>query len=93
MSMETILPSSDLRNRYSEISKLCHETRRPVFITVNGRGDTVVLGMQEYQQMAAELELLRMLSEAEEDVAKGKTRPMQDTFDDIRQSFLAQKEK
>lgn len=86
--METIIrPSSDLRNHYSEISKQCHEERIPVIITVNGRGDTAVMGLQDYYQMKSELELLRTLADAEEDVINGRTAPMQDTFDDIR-SFL-----
>ncbi len=86
--MEAIRPSSDLRNHYNEISKQCHEERIPVIITVNGRGDTVVLGLQDYYQMKSELELLRTLSEAEEDVTNGRIAPMQDSFDDIRKSLL-----
>ena len=65
--MEQIRPSADLRNHYNEISKLCRETRQPVHITVNGRNDTVLLGATDYAQMKTELELLRMLAEAEED--------------------------
>ena len=78
-----IRPSSDLRNHYSEISKECHENRTPVIITVNGRGDTAVMGLQDYYQMKSELELLRTLAEAEEDVANGRLEPVQNTFDDI----------
>ena len=90
--METIIrPSSDLRNHYSEISKQCHEERIPVIITVNGRGDTAVMGLQDYYQMKSELELLRTLADAEEDVINGRTAPMQDTFDDIRSFLLARK--
>lgn len=90
--METIIrPSSDLRNHYSEISKQCREERTPVIITVNGRGDTAVLGLQDYYQMKSELELLRTLAEAEDDVRNGRTAPMRDTFDDIRSSLLARK--
>lgn len=90
--METIIrPSSDLRNHYSEISKQCREERTPVIITVNGRGDTAVLGLQDYYQMKSELELLRTLAEAEDDVRNGRTAPMQDTFDDIRSSLLTRK--
>ena len=62
--------------------------RTPVIITVNGRGDTAVLGLQDYYQMKSELELLRTLAEAENDVKNGRVAPMQDTFDDIRQSLL-----
>lgn len=86
--MEVIRPSSDLRNHYNEISKECHENRIPVIITVNGRGDTALLGLQDYYQMKSELELLRTLSEAEEDVVNGRTVPIQDTFNDIRNSLL-----
>lgn len=86
--MESIRPSSDLRNHYSEISKQCHEERTPVIITVNGRGDTVVLGLQDYCQMKSELELLRTLADAENDVENGRIAPMQNTFNDIRQSLL-----
>lgn len=90
--METIIrPSSDLRNHYSEISKQCREERTPVIITVNGRGDTAVLGLQDYYQMKSELELLRTLAEAENDVAHGRTAPMQDTFDDIRKALQERK--
>ncbi|MCH1982715.1 type II toxin-antitoxin system Phd/YefM family antitoxin [Ruminococcus sp. OA3] len=84
-----IRPSSDLRNHYNEISKQCRENRNPVIITVNGRGDTAVLGLQEYYQMQAELELLRTLADAEDDVRNGRVAPMKNTFDDIRKSLLA----
>ena len=44
---ETIRPSADLRNHYSEISKQCREENEAVIITVNGRGDTVSLSYKE----------------------------------------------
>lgn len=87
----TIRPSSDLRNHYSEISRQCREDRIPVIITVNGRGDTAVLGLQEYNNMMAELKLLRTLADAEDDVIHGRVAPIEDTFDDIRNSLLARK--
>lgn len=83
-----IRPASDLRNHYSEISKECRENKQPVIITVNGCGDTAVMGLQYYYQMKAELELLRTLAEAEEDVVKGRVESIQNTFDDIRKSLL-----
>ena len=61
--MQNIRPSAELRNKYNEISTLCKETREPVYITVNGRGDTVILSIEQFNQMQAELELLKMLSE------------------------------
>ena len=86
--METIRPSADLRNHYAEMSKLCRETRQPIHVTVNGREDTVLLGAHEFAQMRAELELLRTLSEAEDDVRNARVAPMRHTFDGIRASLL-----
>ena len=88
---ENIRPSADLRNKYNEISKQCKETREAVIITVNGRGDTAVLGLQDYKQMKAELELLRTLAEAEDDVQNGRVESMQKSFDDIRESLVDRK--
>lgn len=90
--METIVrPSSDLRNHYNEISQECHEKRTPIIITKNGKGDTVVMGLQDYNQMQSELELLRTLAEAEEDAVNGRVAPIQQTFNDIRNSLLERK--
>lgn len=90
--MEVIRPSSDLRNHYNEISKQCRESKNTVIITVNGRGDTAVLGLQHYNQMRSELELLRALAEAEEDVKAGRVASMQDSFDELRVSLLERKQ-
>ena len=91
--MDMIRPSADLRNHYSEISKLCRENRQPVYITVNGRGDTVLMSMDDFQQMQTELELLRTLADAEEDVSTGRVAPIEDTFSDIRRRLLAGRDK
>lgn len=85
---ESIRPSADLRNHYSEISRQCREEREAVIITVNGRGDTVSLSYDEYQNMKARIELLEILADAEDDVKNGRTAPITDTFDDLRKTLL-----
>ena len=81
---ESIRPSADLRNHYTEISKQCKENKEAVIITVNGRGDTVALSYEEYKNMKARIELLEVLAEAEEDVRNGRVAPITETFDDLR---------
>ncbi len=81
---EDIRPSADLRNHYNEISKQCRDSNTAVIITVNGKGDTVSLSYEEYNRMKSRLELLEILSEAEEDVRYDRIAPIKDTFDDIR---------
>lgn len=81
---ERIRPSADLRNHYNEISKQCRENNEAIIITVNGRGDTVSLGYEEYRRMKARIELLEILAEADEDVSAGRVAPMEDTFTNLR---------
>ena len=81
---ELIRPSADLRNHYSEISRQCRENNEIVIITVNGRGDTVSMGYEEYKRMKARLELLELLAEADNDVKEGREAQIQETFEDLR---------
>ena len=88
---ETIRPSADLRNHYSEISKQCREENEAVIITVNGRGDTVSLSYEEYKRMKSRIELLEILTEAEDDVKNGRVAPVRETFDDLRKKLTTTK--
>ena len=63
--MDTIRPVSDLRNNFSEISRIVHETAKPVFLTKNGYGDMVVLSMEAYENLQMESEVYFKLQEAE----------------------------
>jgi len=49
--MALIRPCADLRNNYNEISKICHKTKEPVYITKNGTNDIVVLSDEAYEAM------------------------------------------
>lgn len=63
--MQSIRPVSDLRNRFAEISSDVHESKRPVFLTRNGRGDMVVMSMESYEALQFDSEVYARLSEAE----------------------------
>ena len=55
--MPNIRSSADLRNKYNEISLLCHKYQEPVFITKNGKGDLAVMSIEAYEKLAGRLEL------------------------------------
>lgn len=50
----------------------------------NGRGDTVSSSYKEYKNMKSLIELLEILTEAEDDVVHSRTAPISDTFNDLR---------
>jgi prevent-host-death family protein len=85
--MATIRPSSDLRNKYNEISEFCHTYQEPVFITKNGKGDLVILSNAEYERLCGKQELHRLLNEGISDMKAGKSRPAEDVFAEIERKF------
>ncbi len=50
--MAQIRPCADLRNNYNEISRICHETNEPVYITKNGFSDLVILSNTSYEALS-----------------------------------------
>ena len=85
--MSEIRPSSDLRNKYKEISSICKEKKKPVFITVNGRGDTVLLDIEVYEKMQEELEMYKILAEAEDDMKNEFGKPASEVITRLRRKY------
>lgn len=52
-----IQPSSDLRNKYNELSQLCHQSRMPMNITRNGEGDLASMSIETYENLTEKFEL------------------------------------
>jgi len=68
-AVPNIRPISDLRNSFSEVSQLVHETNEPVFLTKNGRSDMVVMSVTAYENDLFETEIYRKLRESEVEAA------------------------
>ncbi len=76
--MALIRPSADLRNNYNEISRICHETKEPMYITRNGANDLVVLSDETYE------EIVKKSEETEEERID---RLISEKFDEHYESF------
>ena len=64
--MGTIIKSSsELRKNYNNIAAICRSTRKPVFLTRNGIGDTVLMDMETYNKREDDLEIAERLLAAE----------------------------
>lgn len=82
--MPNIRSSSDLRNRYNEISAFCHEYDEPVFITKNGKGDLAVMRIEAYEELMGRFELYGLLQDGLDDVTEGRARPLSETIGALR---------
>ena len=70
MSM-TIRPSTAIRNEYNEISRLCHESKQPVFITKNGEGDGVFMTIDDFEKREEMYKLRARVFAAEQSRVSG----------------------
>lgn len=68
--MIEIRPIKDLRDT-TQISKLCEESKEPVYITKNGYGYLVVMSMETYKDKLAKADLYEKLAEAENQINNG----------------------
>ncbi len=85
--MPTIKSSTDLRNNYNEISTFCHETKEPVFITKNGRGDLAVMSIDLFNQFMNKYELYRLLSQSESDFNNNRTLSFEESMQNLREEL------
>jgi len=69
--MINIKPSAAIRKNYNEISKLCRQSRAPVYLTKNGEGDLVVMDLETFTRRESMLQLREQLVAAEEDRQAG----------------------
>ncbi len=70
--MPMIRPSSDLRNNYNEISKICHETKDAVYITKNGTGDLAVMSIELYEDMIEKFEIYERIKKTLQEIEQNK---------------------
>ena len=90
--MPHIRPVSDLRNNFTEISRIVHESREPVFLTKNGYGDMVVMSIKEYERLQFEQEIIIKLLEAEQEARNSTKRySHEEVFDNLKERLANEK--
>ena len=83
--MPTIRPSADLRNKYNEISKFCHDHTEPVFITKNGQGDLAVMSIETYEALIGKADLYQKIEDGIQDQEINEPIIMDKVFKELRQ--------
>ena len=48
--MENIRPISDLRNNYSDVSRIVKESNEPMILTKNGYADMVLMSVEQFEK-------------------------------------------
>lgn len=69
--MPIIKSISSLRHRTREIASICREKDEPVYLTTNGEGDLVVMTIDHYERLKAQVDLFQKLGVAQAAGKKG----------------------
>ena len=83
-----IRPSAAIRQNYNEISKLCRDTKEPVYLTKNGEGDLVVMDIESFSRREQLLRLREELLAVEEDRMHGRAGVDLDTLDQYLEAAI-----
>lgn len=84
--MPQIIPIRDLKNT-GDISRKCHESNEPIFITKNGYGDMVIMSMKMYEDQMLMNDVFNKLSDAEGQLKAGKTMDADVSINRIREKY------
>ncbi len=88
MSLKSdIRPITYLKSRAADLLNQVNETRRPVVITQNGEPRTILQDPQSYEDMRNAIGLLKLISQGEEDIRKGKIRSQDEVFSRIKKAI------
>lgn len=87
--MPNIISSAELRNKYNEVSELCHKYGEPTFVTKNGKGDLAIMSIETYEQMTARFELYSLVQKGLDSVERGDVQPYEDAMEEIRAEIKA----
>jgi prevent-host-death family protein len=69
--MYKIIPSTDLRNKYSKIAEYAKQNHKPIVLTKNGEGDLIIMSIELFEEKEIELQLYKRLAENKIDITKG----------------------
>ena len=85
--MPIILPSSDLRNKYNEISDTCHKTGKPIYITKNGKGDLAVIDINVFEYMIEKYDLFEEIEKGLKDFEEGRFLTSEEAYSRIEKDI------
>lgn len=81
--LKDIKPVTYLKSRAADLLKQINDTHRPVIITQNGEPRAVLQDPQSYENMRNAIGILKLISQGEEEIRDGKSKPQEEVFKNI----------
>jgi prevent-host-death family protein len=81
---------TNFRRKSGEFLKQLKKSKRPIVLTVNGKAEAVVQDAEAYQRLldtAARVDVDEAIRQGIEDIARRRTRPARDVFNEMRRRY------
>jgi prevent-host-death family protein len=78
--------SSDLGNRYDELTDRYLDTGEPIFVTENGRVHSVLLTIEEYERMSRDRLVLK-IEQGIKDAREGRTMSVKESMEIVKRDL------
>jgi len=85
-----IQPLTTFRRQSASFLSQLKRSKRPVILTVNGKAAAVVQDAEAYQRLldiAARADVFEAIRQGLDDVARGRTSPAREVFDQMRRTY------
>lgn len=91
--MPTVIPISELQRNMASIAKECQSSKKPVYLTKNGKASLVVMDAEEFDKemslhsevLAREEVVFRSIMRGREDELAGRTRSLSQARSDAKE--------
>jgi prevent-host-death family protein len=83
--MPHIHPISDLKNNLNHLSEICLKEHEPVYLTRKGRGELVLMGIEEYERLLAKL---KNVEDEESEIEALWVTELQERYRDIQEGTV-----
>jgi prevent-host-death family protein len=81
---------TDFKRRTADFLEQIRETKHPLVLTINGKPELVVQDAASYQELLElkeRMETVEALRKGLDSVQNGRTKPLEEVFEDIRQKY------
>lgn len=85
---QDIKPISYLKAKTADVINSVNENQRTIFITQNGEAKAAVQDIRSYENTQNTLNLLKLIIQSENDIAKGKVTSQDEMFDNLEKKLF-----
>lgn len=85
--VQDIKPISYVKSHAADVLDRINTTHRPMVVTQNGEARAVILDPESYQNMQDTIKLLKLISQSESDLQKGKKTEQREFFAKFEKRF------